>query len=180
MTPHSPPGPPAPGRPSLRWITVFGLGHRRPASGTWGSLPPVLIAAALIAAGLGPVDHPILYHAVLIVILLTFSAACILQGDHAEARFGEKDPGQAVADETAGQCLPLLALPATAVEPGSHAALTLLAAFLAFRFFDILKPPPAHGLQRVPGGWGILLDDLVAGLYAMLAVQALTRGLMPW
>lgn len=180
MTPLSTPQLPPPRRPSLRWITVFGLGYMRPASGTWGSLPPVLIAGTLIAAGLGPIDHPILYHAVLAVNLLTFSAACILQGDHAEARFGEKDPGQVVADETAGQCLPLMALPAGALSTGSHAALTLLAAFLAFRFFDILKPPPANGLQRVPGGWGILLDDLVAGVYAMLAVQTLTRGLLPW
>lgn len=166
-----------PRRASLGWITVFGLGHMRPASGTWGSMPPVVIAGVMIAAGLGPVEHPVLYHAALGAILLIFCAACVLQGDRAEARFGEKDPSEAVADETAGQCLSLMALPAAAAH-GWHAALTLLAAFLAFRFFDILKPWPAHGLQRVPGGWGILLDDLVAGVYAMLVVQALTRWAM--
>ncbi len=167
-------------RSSLGWITVFGLGHMKPASGTWGSMPPVVIAGAMIAAGFGPVEHPIVYHAVLVTILLTFSAACVVQGDQAEARFGEKDPGQAVADETAGQCFSLMALPAVAVQPGWHAALTLLGAFLAFRVLDIIKPWPANGLQRVPGGWGILLDDVIAGLYAMLAVQLMARVLVSW
>ncbi len=143
-------------------------------------MPPVIVAGAMIGAGAGPVEHPVVYHGVLVVILLTFCAACVLQGDRAEARFGEKDPGQAVADETAGQCLSLMALPAGAVAPGWHAGLTLLGAFLAFRFFDILKPWPAPGLPRVPGGWGILLDDLVAGVYAMAAVQIVTRAVLGW
>ena len=64
---------------------------------------------------------------------------------------------------------------AIAVSTPVHAAATLLLVFLAFRIFDILKLPPANGLQRVPGGWGILLDDLVAGVQALIVVQLVTR-----
>jgi len=169
---------PVPAKSRLLWITTFGLGYLKPASGTWGSLPPVVIAGALLAAGLGPIAHPILYHTMLVVILVVFSAACVIQGDAAEARFGKKDPGQCVADETAGQCFSLMALPAVAVEDGKHATLTLLGAFVAFRLLDIIKPWPARQLQSVPGGWGILIDDLFAGVYAMVLVQIVTRTMV--
>jgi len=155
-------------RPSVGAITTFGLGRLRPAPGTWGSLPPVVLAAAMLAAGF----PPLLATAVLLVVLVYFSAACLVQGDAAEARFGGKDPSSVVADETAGQCLPLLLLPAVAHASPLAGALTLLAAFLLFRVFDILKPWPADRLQAVPGGWGILLDDLIAGLYALATLHA--------
>jgi len=155
-------------RPSVGAITTFGLGRLRPAPGTWGSLPPVVLAAAMLAAGF----PPLLATAVLLVVLVYFSAACLVQGDAAEARFGGKDPSTVVADETAGQCLPLLLLPAVAHASPLAGALTLLAAFLLFRVFDILKPWPADRLQAVPGGWGILLDDLIAGLYALATLHA--------
>lgn len=161
----------------LRVITVFGLGFMRPASGTWGSMPPVLVAAGLIAAGIAPggsLAHTIAYHTVLGVLFFIFAAACVLQGDCAEARFGH-DPSEVVADEVAGQCLALAALPAGALATPGKAALTLLLAFLAFRVLDIVKPWPARQLQRVPGGWGILLDDIFAGLYAAVVVQVVTR-----
>lgn len=163
-------------RASTAWITVFGLGRMRPASGTWGSLPPVFIAAALIAAGLGPVAQAWVYNSVLIVVMLVFVAACVLQGDAAEARsIRGKDPSEAVADETAGQCLPLLFLPSAAVSTVAGTVFTLVYAFVAFRILDIVKPWPANALQRVPAGWGILLDDLAAGVYAAALVQVLAR-----
>ena len=152
-------------------VTTFGLGYLRPASGTWGSMPPVLLAALLIAFGAGPAESPWIYNGILAAVVVVFSLACIAMGDHAEARFLRKDPGNVVADETAGQALALLALPAAGVLTGPRAAITLLVAFLAFRVMDILKPPPARGIQRAPGGWGILLDDLVAGAYAVILVQ---------
>ncbi|MBS0196276.1 MAG: phosphatidylglycerophosphatase A [Planctomycetes bacterium] len=156
-------------------MTVFGLGAMRPAPGTWGSLPPVLMAAALIAGGLGPHQSPFLYHLALATVCVAFSAACVVQGDRAEAHFGYKDPSNVVADETAGQCLPLLGLPAAALANFHVAAFTLLYAFVAFRMMDIVKPWPARGLQRIPGGWGILIDDLIAGVYAAVMVQLMTR-----
>jgi len=162
-----------------RWlaVTVFGLGHMRPASGTWGSLPPVAIAGILIIVGLGPAEAPLLYHSVLIAILLASSAACVVYGEWAEAWFGKKDPGHVVADETAGQCIALFMLP-IAAPPLTAAGLLPLAcalgvAFVSFRLFDIFKPPPADALQALPAGWGVLIDDLFAGVYALIATQVI-------
>lgn len=160
-------------------VTTFGLGLMRPASGTWGSVPSVLIAAGLIACGWRPLGAgPVAsagYHAVLLGVLIVFSLACVVFGDAAEAHFHKKDPGQIVADETAGQCLPLLLLPAAATQGLPHAAATLALAFVAFRVCDVVKAWPAGALQKVPGGWGVLLDDLVAGVQAMVIVQMVAR-----
>ena len=167
---------------SLRFITTFGLGHMRPASGTWGSLPPPAIGAALVLMGLHPgADQTgaIVFNAAMALILIIFSIACIVQGDAAEARWGH-DPAETVADETAGQCLPLLALPAGVFYTWPRAFLFLGFAFITFRILDIIKPWPAHRLQRVPGGWGILLDDLAAGLYAAGVVQLVARVGFGW
>ena len=158
-------------------LTVGGLGRLVP-SGTWGSLPTVLVAAILIGAGLGPADGAAgsaVYHLVLLAILIFFTLACAVIGDAAEAHFDKKDPGRVVADETAGMVLPLLFLPAAAVATPGVAALTLVYAFVACRVMDILKPPPARALQRIPGGWGIVVDDLIAGVYAMIVVQVVLR-----
>ena len=165
--------------PRLLLITTFGLGRLRPASGTWGSLPPVILAAGLIAVHFGPGEHPAVFNLVQVATILVFSWACFAHGDQAEALFGKKDPGQVVADETAGQAIALLFIPAAAVATPLAAAGTLLLAFLAFRFFDITKIPPAYKLQRLTGGWGILVDDLVAGLYAFGLVQIFTRLVLP-
>jgi phosphatidylglycerophosphatase A len=153
-------------------LTVFGLGHMPIASGTWGSLP-----AAGIALGLAIVIGPHwTIDGVLVLTGLLFSIACVRFGDSAEEEFGRKDPGQVVADEMAGQCVALLLLPWREDALLYNAALAATG-FLAFRFFDILKPPPANGLQRIPGGWGILIDDLVAGVYALIVTQLAARFL---
>lgn len=162
--------------PRLPMLTTFGLGHMRPAPGTWGSLPPPAIAYLLVLSGFGPGSG--LYQLVLIAILIIFSAACVLQGDVAEAVFGKKDHGNIVADETAGQCIPLLGLayvPVSAVDTWWSAMLTLGGCFLAFRLTDIIKPPPANQLQKLPAGWGVLIDDLVAGIYALILVLVATH-----
>lgn len=164
-------------RPSgLAWslLTTFGLGHMRPASGTWGSMPTVVIAGGMLALGVSPQSTA--YNGVLAIILVVFSAACVHYGDRAEARYG-KDPSEVVADETAGQCIPLMFLPVASVHGPRNALFALLYAFVAFRVMDIIKPPPARELQRIPAGWGILLDDLFAGVYAAIVVQILLRVL---
>lgn len=155
--------------PRLPMLTVFGLGRLRPAPGTWGSLPPVALAAAMIAVGLPPGSG--WYELVLAAAGLIFAAACIAQGDLAEAVLGKKDHGSIVADETAGQCVPLLVLPASALASPALAAFTLLLAFLAFRAADIVKPWPARQIQSLRSGWGVLTDDLIAGLYAAAIVR---------
>ena len=158
---------------SLALSTVFGLGYMRPASGTWGSLPPAVLAAGLITIGAGPLGLPWVYYPALVLVLIVFCVACVVQGDRAEAAFGSKDPGEVVADETAGQCIPLLGLP-LAWDTGWFWSMVWIAgAFLAFRIMDILKPPPANALQRLAGGWGILVDDLFAGIYALVIIQVI-------
>lgn len=152
-------------------VTSFGLGDMRPASGTFGSLPPVLLAAAMIFAG-APWWA---VSATLLVVLVVFAAACVLYGDAAEAHFNEKDPGSVVADETAGMCLPLLLLPLDHASSAWRVVLILAIAFVLFRVLDIIKPWPARGLQRLPSGWGVLIDDLVVGVMAMVVMQVVVR-----
>ena len=86
--------------------------------------------------------------------------------------WGKKDPSFVVIDEVAGQILPLIGAPI--------AWKSLLAAFLLFRVFDILKPPPVRQLERLPEGAGIVLDDVGAGLYALIIMQLLFHfGVLP-
>lgn len=152
-------------------ITTFGLGHFRPASGTWGSMPPVAIAAVLGLMGLGPASNAWVFPVVFGVILIVFSAACIIYGDRAEAKWG-KDPSEVVADETAGQSIALIAFPALFDSSPIVLLAWLAAAFFVFRFFDITKIEPADMLQRIPGPWGVLLDDIAAGLYTLATLWA--------
>lgn len=159
-------------------ITTFGLGYMKPAPGTWGSMPTAAAAWLMLLFGVGPT----IYYSVLLVILAVFSFACLWGGEWAEKRFHKKDPSAVVADETAGQCVALLFLPSAWFtpneDPGMHFfRVTLLVgvAFVLFRIFDIVKPPPARGLQRLKGGVGILIDDLIAGAYAMVVMQAAAR-----
>lgn len=152
----------------LMLITSGGLGFMRPASGTWGSLPPPAVAFLLVLAEAPAWSRD----AAMLAILLFSSGCCLMLGAWAEQRFGKKDDGRIVADETAGQCLPLLLLPAWSLATPGRAVLTLGAAFVLFRIMDIVKPPPARGLQRLKAGLGVLIDDLFAGLYAAIALQA--------
>ena len=160
-------------RPRFRLLTCWGLGYL-PASGTWGSMPPVALALVLIIVGLSPAQHPIIFNAIMLAIVLVFSHICVHQGDMGEAWFAKKDPGEVVADEVAGQALVLMFLPlATPHTPEQWLqVLAILAcAFLAFRLFDILKLPPANALQSLPAGWGILVDDMVMAIPAWLVTQ---------
>lgn len=155
--------------------TAFGLGYLKPASGSWGSLLPVAVAMLLILVGSGPVYGPWTYHAVLIGLILVFGLACVVSGDRTEAQFGKKDPSQVVGDEVVGMSIALIALPVGWDSSFWAILWPLVAAFLVFRFFDITKIPPANLLQRLPGGWGILLDDVAAGLWALLVLQIFLR-----
>lgn len=147
-------------RPTLgdRLIAVFvtcgGLGYAPIASGTFGSLGGVAIAA-LIASG-----APERYLALTLAAAAAIALLGMAAGRWAERRYGRKDPGEFVADEVAGY---LLAAAWTAPPDWIHFAV----AFVLFRIFDVLKPWPAGRMQKLPAGPGIVLDDLVAGLYAL-------------
>jgi len=82
-----------------------------------------------------------------------------------EQALGVEDPGPVVIDEVVGMFISLLFLPAT--------WLVVLAGFVAFRVFDIVKPWPANRFELIPGGWGVMADDVMAGVYANLALQFL-------
>lgn len=142
-------------------LSTFGLGFLRPAPGTWGSLPPVLVAwgATMFAPTLSALW-------ITLITLVLFSAACVGWGNYAESRFGRKDAPEVVADETAGVCVPL----ACALLLNLATLPWLLASFALFRLFDIWKPWPVKTLEGLPGGWGVLMDDLAAGGYAAVVI----------
>ena len=98
--------------------------------------------------------------------VLMAGAAGVVLGNWAHAALGRKDPRQFTLDEVAGFLLTVLIFrPAELASGGNLAALTVWA-FALTRTMDILKPPPARQLEALSGGWGILLDDLMASLYA--------------
>ncbi len=151
-------------------LTAGGLGRIKPAPGTWGSLPPVVLAFAMASLAI-----PNWMTTVSLGLFgLAFSIACVRFGELGEAVFGKKDASEIVADEVAGQCIALMFLPWRLPVDGDawlwNAGLAIIA-FGAFRLFDITKPPPANRLQELPAGWGVLVDDLVAGVYALLLMQ---------
>ena len=147
-----------------RFLTsCFGLGYLPVAPGTWGSLPAVLIFAMI------SLNASVLITSIaMAVIALTASVICVAFADAAIEATGKKDPGEIVADETAGQAIVFTGAGAT----GLTAILAVAAAgFILFRLFDIIKPWPCKRLENLPKGWGILADDLMAGLYAAIVLQ---------
>lgn len=105
--------------------------------------------------------------------LVVFFLAVTIVGTWAahvvERALGDKDPGVIVVDEVAGMTLSVLALPLTLP--------VLLVAFVLFRIFDVVKPFPANRAQALSGGFGVMIDDLIAGLYTLLVLMALRTGL---
>jgi phosphatidylglycerophosphatase A len=126
----------------------------------------VASAVTAVALGLSRPSRPAVLIFVLVVVIVGTWAA-----HDAERSLGGKDPGAIVIDEVAGMALSVLTLPLT--------PLVLLAGFLLFRLFDIVKPYPANAVQRLRGGIGVMIDDLVAGLYALVLLLA-ARALVGW
>jgi len=165
------------------WMTGLGLGYAPVASGTFGSAGAIAIAMAvwLVARTVtGDVD-PSLLNACWVVLILLASVGCVAWGPWAVAYYAGRcrksgDPGQVVLDEWAGQWLALIALPM--VTPG-RMLIVMAIQFFLFRLFDVTKPPPGRRLEKFPGGWGILLDDLAAGVYANVVGQLIVRWLLP-
>ena len=88
----------------------------------------------------------------------------VVAATHVARRLGVEDPGLVVADEVVGMWVSLLGVPLTGV--------TAVAGFVLFRVFDVFKPYPARDLERLPAGWGIMCDDVMAGVYANLLLRA--------
>jgi phosphatidylglycerophosphatase A len=154
-------------QPAPRWATLvatfFGIGRLRPAPGSWASLATVLLWW-LLASYLSPAARiPV------ILLLIVFVVASGIPTSTLEERgCGRKDPNHIVIDEVAGQLVALIACPLVWQ--------ALLAGFILFRIFDVLKPPPVRSLERLPEGTGIVVDDLGAGVYALIALQLLLHS----
>jgi len=143
--------------------TFIGIGRLRPGPGTWGSAAAMLLWFAL-ASGLPPAARtPTAIVLALAVILIGIPAATqVARGS------GAKDPQFVVIDEVAGQLIALIAVPLSWK--------TFLAGFILFRAFDIVKPSPVRQLEKLPEGTGIVLDDVAAGIYALVVMQVLLRS----
>ncbi|MGO9316400.1 MAG: phosphatidylglycerophosphatase A [Terracidiphilus sp.] len=165
-TPASTPASTASARKTLwAWTigTFFGAGFGKPGPGTWGS-----VAAVLLWAAYAWLFHPT--PQALLIFLLIGIALTLLLGIPASTivarESGHHDPQFVVIDEVSGQWIALLFSPFDL----RHA----LIALILFRLFDITKPFPIRQLEKLPEGWGIVLDDVGAGLYA-LGVASLLR-----
>jgi len=132
--------------------TGFGLGLCPVASGTAGTLPGLVILLAL-----APIWQSSLIWQIILAIALCLVAVPIC--DVAERHFGKKDDGRIVADEYLTFPLCMIGLPLV--------PWMLAVAFLTNRVFDVLKPPPARQWQALPGGAGIVVDDVISALYSL-------------
>jgi phosphatidylglycerophosphatase A len=110
---------------------------------------------------------------VMAAVVLVSSVVCVMYAPAAIAATGKNDPGEVVADELAGQAVTFLVSPFLAIGAAPVRQVWLVAAggFALFRLFDITKPWPIRKLETLPKGWGILADDLLAGVYAWIALQ---------
>ena len=142
-------------RPGVMFLaTGFYVGRMPFAPGTVGTLIGLPVAYVI-----GWLSLPLAMAAAVALIL---GAVWIAQ--EAEQQLGQKDPGCIVIDEIAGMCVTLLGIPLTFG--------TGLAGFILFRLFDIAKPPPIRYLERrLPGGWGVVMDDVAAGLIAQIVLR---------
>ena len=147
--------------------TVFGVGYLRPAPGTWGSLAGVVFALAIQVAG----GFPALLLGTLVLFALGWWATARMT-----AGSDDHDPSEIVVDEVVGQWIALfvvsygtwsMGLPALAMYPG------WIAAFVFFRFFDITKPWLVGWADRRGDALGVMLDDVIAGVFAAIATVLL-------
>jgi phosphatidylglycerophosphatase A len=144
------------------FATSLGAGYSPIAPGTAGS------AVALLILWLVPFSRFTLVAFLVVVTVVGTWASHV-----AEAALAKKDPGAIVIDEVAGMTLSLLLLPLPFTLP------VLFVGFVLFRVFDVMKPFPAWRAQALPGGFGIMVDDLIAGLYALIVLLAL-RAITGW
>jgi phosphatidylglycerophosphatase A len=140
--------------------TWFGCGYAPIAPGTAGSLAALIIAIALHYAGYG--------RGVLLVLTAILLAPGIWSAGVVERETHSADPQIVVVDEVIGQWI-------TLAGAATFHWTTYLAAFVLFRLLDVWKPAPARQFERFPGGWGIVADDVMAGLYGALAIFVLDR-----
>lgn len=120
--------------------------------GTAGAIPLYLLISCLGAV----------YQAIFLLLIII---GAIWASNRSQLILGRIDPKEIVIDEVSGFLITIIFLPFT--------WLNLIAGFFLFRFFDILKPPPIKKIEKIKGGFGVVLDDLLAGVYAHLSLRLL-------
>lgn len=150
-------------RVALAVATFGGTGFFPIAPGTAGSLAALIPYAAVRWAGSPIAD---------VGAIAFVMAAGIWAATRSESLLGGKDPGPVVIDEVAGMLITLAFLPLSLVG--------VIVGFLIFRVSDVVKPWPAGAMERLPGGWGVMLDDAFAGLYAHAVMRLLAWGAPAW
>jgi phosphatidylglycerophosphatase A len=152
-------------RTAWAWVsgTFFGIGMVGKGGGTVASIATLIIWWVVARTGVG--------FGTMAVITAVFALLTTLIGIPAGTivarELGKKDPSEVVLDEVAGQAIALIAVPLD----WKYA----IASLILFRAFDIVKPPPVRQLESLPGGTGIMMDDVAAGIMALVIVQALLR-----
>lgn len=147
--------------------TFLGIGRMRPGPGSWASAAAGLLW--WVVWRWTPPDTHLLTSLLLVALAVGIGIPAASRVARAS---GTRDPGIVVIDEVAGQLITFLAVPLSWK--------SLLAGFILFRGFDILKPPPLRQLEQLPGGVGIVVDDVAAGLYALAIMHVLLHfGILP-
>ncbi len=155
-----------PNRFAVGLCTLGPIGNIPFAPGTWGSLVALLISAFTYLTLPADFFGPILICFAVISGLV--GLACI---GSAELSLKKSDPGCIIIDELCGQWLSLF--PLIWIADLRQHPWVWLTAFILFRFFDILKPLGIYQLQKLPGAWGVMADDVLAGIYAALILSGL-------
>src|SRR5262245_3975720 len=157
----SAPGTTATPRSRISWLiaTFFGVGHLQPGGGTWAAAITVLLWWLAARAMPLALQFPVAIAAALAVTLIGIAPSSVVARES-----GVKDPRFVVIDEVAGQMIALIGCPLNWKY--------LLAGFILFRSFDIVKPFPLRRLEKLPAGTGLMMDDVGAGLYALVLLQA--------
>lgn len=143
--------------------TVGHIGAIPFAPGTFGSIPGLLLALWLHHLGLWWLE------AAVIVIIFVIGAWAATR---AEEHYGLIDPGPVVIDEVLGMLVTLAFLPVGTVGA--------IVGFIVFRVFDVIKPPPARQAERLPGGWGVMSDDFMAGVWGLIVMRLLVWMFPAW
>lgn len=150
--------------------SCFGLGRLPIAPGTWGSLPSVVVFVVTYYTGASLMVRSV----TMAFLVLMGSFICVKSAPLMIAKTGNNDPAEVVIDELAGQAVTFLFTPMVVKKIWIVAVL----GFLLFRVFDIVKPWPCHKLEKLKAGWGILMDDLFAGIYAAIVLLVLVKTII--
>ena len=148
---------------SLAVATALGVGYVPFAPGTFGSIAGLAVYVAVRVTG-----SPVAEIAAIVVVFL----AGVWAATAAETHFGHIDPGPIVIDEVLGMLVTLALVPVSITGA--------LVGFVLFRIFDVIKPPPCNALEKLPGGWGVMSDDLMAALYSWVCVKGLAWVAPAW